>query len=83
MCISNKPPGDDAAARRNDVFSDRGGVVYWRDYSSYSGKLYVKGQYFEMDPEQWDQYARAIEKLQASWKTFQYDYFRHRTPLLQ
>ena len=67
----------------DDVFSDRGGVVYWRDYSSYSGKLYVKGQYFEMDPEQWDQYARAIEKLQASWKTFQYDYFRHRTPLLQ
>lgn len=67
----------------NDVFSDRGGVVYWRDYSSYNGTLYVKGQYFEMSPEQWDQYSLAIEKLNASWKTFQYDYFRKKSPLLQ
>ncbi len=67
----------------DDVFSDRGGVVFWRDSSSYNGTLYVQGQYSEMSQEQWQQYSMAVEKLQNSWKTFQYDYFRRKSPLLQ
>ena len=66
----------------DDVFSEDGGVVYWRDGSVYDGTAYLDGTQTEnLSPDQRELVSRARTKLEFSWTSFQYDYFAVRDPL--
>lgn len=67
----------------DDVFSDAGGLVYWRDGSSYDGTTYIDGtQAALLNPEQRKIYELVRQKLEVSWRTFQYDYFAGKEPIV-
>ena len=66
-----------------DLFSDTPGLVYWRDNSFYDGTVFYDGTQSAVDSDQAQRrYAEVHDKLDASWKTFQYDYFFYRDPIL-
>ena len=68
----------------DDVFSEGGGLVYWRDSSVYDGKTYLDGtQTAGLTPEQRELVRRAQSKLELSWTSFQYDWFTIHDPLMQ
>lgn len=60
----------------DDAFSGTGGLVYWRDSSSYDGAQYIDGSKpAGLSPEQKAVYDRVHALLEISWNSFRYDYF--------
>lgn len=65
----------------DSVFSESGGVVYWRDSSSYDGKSYIDGtKPASLTPEQKAVYDLVHAKLELSWDSFRYDWFAQKDP---
>ena len=64
-----------------DAFSEGGGLVYWRDSSSYDGESYIDGtKAAALTPEQKAVYDHVHAKLELSWDSFRYDYFAQEDP---
>ncbi len=68
----------------DDIFSDRGGMIYWPDNSCYDGKTYVDGgKTAGMTAEEQQMYETAWRRLNMSWDTMRYDFFSAVVPIRQ
>ena len=66
----------------DDLFSEAGGLVYWRDGSVYDGSIYVDGTKSEnLTQEEYVRIQEARDKLDFSWNSFRYNFFSIHSPL--
>ena len=68
----------------DDIFGEKGGIVYWNDYSCWDGKTYLSGEKTtDLTDEEYRLHEYARQRLRNSWDTFRYDYFSSVNPCLR
>ena len=66
-----------------DLFSDAPELVYWRDGSYYTGEIYCESaQECSDSPEKMQRYEQVQARLNASWESFQNNYFFYTNPIV-